>query len=202
MSGVGWSNISTANSVQTRSAINVNKIRVIEHSFAGKEVIFGVDGVNRPFRRSTATILEVFSNQGTSAAETGDQLSNPFTTTSGSAVVAVVSTAHGLTTGATVRFSNINVDLGGQTANSIDFTVTSASVDGFTFNLATASAVANQSGVGGTSVNYFYTYTSTSDIIGTSLVADFRNHMMLAGAADNPNNLIVSEPNNDLSFLT
>ena len=200
VSGVGWSNISTANSVQTRSAINVNKIRVIEHSFAGKEVIFGVDGVNRPFRQSTATILEVFSNQGTSAAETGDQLSNPFTTTSGSAVVAVVSTAHGLTTGATVRFSNINVDLGGQTANSIDFTVTSASVDGFTFNLATASAVANQSGVGGTSVNYFYTYTSTSDIIGTSLVADFRNHMMLAGAADNPNNLIVSEPNNDLKF--
>ena len=32
---------------------------------------------------------------------------------------------------------NINVDLGGQTANSIDFTVTTASVDGFTFNLAT-----------------------------------------------------------------
>jgi hypothetical protein len=60
--------------------------------------------------------------------------------------------------------------------------------------------VANQSGVGGTSVNYFYTYTSTSDIIGTSLVADFRNHMMLAGAADSPNNLIVSEPTNDLKF--
>ena len=201
ISGVGWSNISTANSIDTRSAIGVNKIRTIEHSFAGKEVVFGVDGVNRPFRQSTATILEVFSNQGTSSADTESQLSNPFTTTSGSAVVTVVSTAHGLSPGDTARFTNINVDLGGQTANSIDFTVvTAATTDSFTFNLSTASAVANQSGVGGAAVNFFYTYGSTADVVGTSLVADFRNHIVLAGASDNPNNLIISQPNRDLKF--
>lgn len=201
VSGVGWSNISTANSVQTRSAIGVNKIRTIEHSFAGKEVVFAVDGVNRPFRQSTATILEIFSHQGTSSTDTASQLSNPFSTTSGSAVVTVVATAHGLSIGDTARFSNINVDLGGQTANSIDFTVASvASANGFTFTLSTASAVADQTNVGGTAVNFFYTYGSTADVVQTSLVADFRNHIMLSGAADNPNHLIISQPNNDLKF--
>lgn len=201
VSGVGWSNISTANSVQTRSAIGVNKIRTIEHSFAGKEVVFAVDGVNRPFRQSTATVLEIFSHQGTSSTDTASQLSNPFSTTSGSAVVTVVATAHGLSVGDTARFSNINVDLGGQTANSIDFTVASvASANGFTFTLSTASAVADQSNVGGIAVNFFYTYGSTADVVQTSLVADFRNHIMLSGAADNPNHLIISQPNNDLKF--
>ena len=201
VSGVGWSNISTANSVQTRSAIGVNKIRTIEHSFAGKEVVFAVDGVNRPFRQSTATILEIFSHQGTSSTDTASQLSNPFSTTSGSAVVTVVATAHGLSIGDTARFSNINVDLGGQTANSIDFTVASvASANGFTFTLSTASAVADQTNVGGAAVNFFYTYGSTADVVQTSLVADFRNHIMLSGAADNPNHLIISQPNNDLKF--
>ena len=201
VSGVGWSNISTANSVQTRSAIGVNKIRTIEHSFAGKEVVFAVDGVNRPFRQSTATVLEIFSHQGTSSTDTASQLSNPFSTTSGSAVVTVVATAHGLSIGDTARFSNINVDLGGQTANSIDFTVaTVASANGFTFTLSTASAVADQTNVGGAAVNFFYTYGSTADVVQTSLVADFRNHIMLSGAADNPNHLIISQPNNDLKF--
>ena len=201
VSGVGWSNISTANSVQTRSAIGVNKIRTIEHSFAGKEVVFAVDGVNRPFRQSTATVLEIFSHQGTSSTDTASQLSNPFSTTSGSAVVTVIATAHGLSIGDTARFSNINVDLGGQTANSLDFTVASvASANGFTFTLSTASAVADQTNVGGTAVNFFYTYGSTADVVQTSLVADFRNHIMLSGAADNPNHLIISQPNNDLKF--
>ena len=202
-SASGWTNISTASSVNTRSAIGVSRIRTIEHSFTGKQVVFGVDGVNKPFRQTTATILEVFSNQGTDSAETNSQLSNPFTTTSGSAVVTVVSTGHGLTVGDTVRFSNINVDLGNQTANSIDFTVaTVSSANGFTFNLSAPSSASNQTAVGGSAVNFFYSFASETDLNGVALVSDFRNHVFVAGNPANPNNVVFSEPNTDLKFTT
>lgn len=201
-SGVGWVNLSTAASIQNRSAIGVNKLRTTEHSFTGKEVHVIVDGVNKPVRHATADFLQIYDRQGTSDADTENQLSNPFSTSNGDATVTVVHADHGLSTGDTVRFTNIDVDLGGQSANSLDFTVaTVVSTASYTFELATASSVSSQNNVGGTAVNWFYIHeTNQFDIEGASLVDDFRNHTFFAGMSAFPNFLVFSAPNNDLDY--
>jgi hypothetical protein len=198
----GWTNISTASSIHTQSAIGVTRLRTSDHSFTGKEVLVIVDGVNKPIRQSTADFLQIYDRQGTSATDTENQLSNPFSTSNGDATVTVVHADHGLSTGDIVRFTNINVDLGGQSANSLDFTVaTVVSTASYTFELATASSVSSQNNVGGTAVNWFYIHeTNQFDIEGASLVDDFRNHTFFAGMSAFPNFLVFSAPNNDLDY--
>ena len=198
--GVGWgSDITTG----TRSAIGVNKLRTTEHSFTGSEVHIVTDGVNRPFRHNGTTYIEIYDRQGTSDTDTEDQLSNIFDTSNGDATVNVTHVGHGLTVGDTVRFSNIDVNLGGENANNKDYTVTViVDADNYEFELSSASTVSAQNNVGGTAINWFYTLagTGTKNVTSAKYNTDFRNHIFFAGMSDNPNFLVFSSPNTDLNY--
>ena len=198
--GVGWgSDITTG----TRSAIGVNKLRTTEHSFTGLEVHIVTDGVNRPFRHNGTTYIEIYDRQGTSDTDTEDQLSNIFDTSNGDATVNVTHVGHGLSVGDTVRFSNINVNLGGEDANNKDYTVTViVDADNYEFELSSPSTVSTQNNVGGTAINWFYTLagTGTKNVTSAKYNTDFRNHIFFAGMSDNPNFLVFSSPNTDLNY--
>jgi hypothetical protein len=196
--GVGWGADITNGD---RSAIGINKLRTTEHSFTGSEVHIVTDGVNRPFRHNGTTYIEIYDRQGTSDTDTEDQLSNIFDTNNGDATVTVTHVGHDLAVGDTVRFSNINVNLGGQNANNKDYTVTViVDADNYEFELDSVSTVATQNNVGGTAINWFYTLAGTKNIETAKYNTDFRNHIFLAGMSDNPNFLVFSSPNTDLNY--
>jgi len=198
VSGVGWGSDITSG---TRSVINVNKLRTTEHSFTGSEVHIVTDGVNRPFRHDGSTYIEIYDRQGTEAADTEDQLSNIFDTSNGDATVNVTHVGHGLAVGDTVRFSNIDVNLGGENANNKDYTVTViVDADNYEFELSSPSTVSTQNNVGGTAINFFYTFSSLKDLVGAKYNTDFRNHIFFAGMPSNPNFLVFSSPNTDLNY--
>ena len=196
--GVGWgSDITTG----TRSAIGVNKLRTTEHSFTGSEVHIVTDGVNRPFRHNGSTYIEIYDRQGTADTDTEDQLSNIFDTNNGDATVNVTHVGHGLAVGDTVRFSNIDVNLGDEDANNKDYTVTViVDDDNYEFELSSASTQPTQNNVGGTAINFFYTFSSLKDLVGAKYNTDFRNHIFFAGMSSNPNFLVFSSPNTDLNY--
>ena len=198
--GAGWgSNLL----VTTRSAVGVDKLRVSSHSFTGIEVTVVTDGVNRPWRHSGATFIDMYDKQGTSATDTEAQLSNAFDSVNTDATVTIDHVAHGLSVGDTVRFSGVSVTVGGVSMNDTDFTVaTIADVDTYTFELSSPSGVSNQTNVGGTAINFFYKFAANKDLEKAKFSTDFRNHLFLAGMSDNTNSLVFSAPNNDLNFQT
>ena len=196
--GAGWGSNLLAT---TRSAVGVDKLRVSSHSFTGTEVTVVTDGVNRPWRHSGATFIDMYDKQGTSATDTEAQLSNAFDSVNTDATVTIDHAAHGLAVGDTVRFSGVSVTVGGVSMNDTDFTVaTVADVDTYTFELSSPSGVSNQTNVGGTAINFFYSYAATKDVQKAKFSTDFRNHLFLAGMSDNTNSLLFSSPNNDLNF--
>tara|TARA_R110000751_G_scaffold242824_1_gene343088 strand:+ start:1109 stop:3229 length:2121 start_codon:yes stop_codon:yes gene_type:complete len=200
ISGVGWgSNVGPTG----RGVINVSKLRTADHSFTGTPVDVIVDGINRPLRHSDTTFIEIFDKQGTSATDTEAQLSNAFDSVNSDATVTVDHVAHTLAVGDVVRYSGVNVNVGGVSINDTDFTVaTVADVDTYTFELGSTSGVGSQTNVGGTAINFFYTRsTSSKDFIGAKYTTDFRNHQFFAGMSINPNFLAYSAPNNDLNFV-
>ena len=196
--GSGWGSNLLAT---TRSAVGVDKLRVSTHSFTGTEVTVITDGVNRPWRHSGATFIDMYDKQGTSATDTEAQLSNAFDSVNTDATVTVDHTAHGLAVGDTVRFSGVNVSVGGVSMNDTDFTVaTITDANIYTFELSSPSGVSNQTNVGGTAINFFYSFADTKDVQKAKFSTDFRNHLFLAGMSDNTNSLLFSSPNNDLNF--
>jgi hypothetical protein len=198
--GVGWSAVNNTSDTNTRSAVGVTKLRTNEHSFTGSEVVIVVDGVNRPLRHSSTTPIELYDRQGSSLTETEDQLSNPFSISSGTSIVTVDHVAHGMHVGDIVKFSNVNVNIGTEDINDNDYTVaTVVDADSYTFTIL-ATATSTQNTVGGTAVNWFYTHTDIANIEGSKFVTDFRNHLFFAGSEDNPNRITFSNPNSDLRY--
>ncbi len=204
VAGVGWYNESTAGGFVERKATGVGKLRFTEHSFTGSEVHILVDGVNRPIRHNGAVFIEVYDRQGTASLETHAQLSDPFSYNNSTPTLVTVShTNHSLAVGDTVRFSNVNVNIGNIDINNTDFTVTAKnSDDEYVFGLGATGTGASQNNVGGSTVNWFYTYTATlnRDHDTASLVTDFANHTFFAGMSALPNILTFSEPNSDLLY--
>jgi hypothetical protein len=198
--GVGWSAVNNTSDTNTRSAVGVTKLRTNEHSFTGSEVVIVVDGVNRPLRHSSTTPIELYDRQGSGLTETEDQLSNPFSISSGTSIVTVAHVAHGMHVGDIVKFSNVNVNIGTEDINDNDYTVaTVVDADSYTFTIL-ATATSTQNNVGGTAVNWFYTHTDIANIEGSKFVTDFRNHLFFAGSEDNPNRITFSNPNSDLRY--
>ena len=200
VSGVGWgSNVGPTG----RSVINVEKLRTEDHSFTGTPVHVIVDGINRPVRHNGTTFISIYDKQGTSATDTETRLSNAFDSVDGDATITVDHVAHTLAVGDVVRYSGVNVNVGGVSINDTDFTVaTVASVDLYTFELGSASDVTGQTNVGGTAINFFYVRsTSSKDFVGAKYTTDFRNHQFFAGMSINSNYLAYSAPNNDLDFV-
>jgi hypothetical protein len=198
--GVGWSAVNNTSDTNTRSAVGVTKLRTNEHSFTGSEVVVVVDGVNRPLRHSSTTPIELYDRQGSALTETEDQLSNPFSISSGTSIVTVDHVAHGMHVGDIVKFSNVNVNIGTEDINDNDYTVaTVVDADSYTFTIL-ATATSTQNNVGGTAVNWFYTHTDIANIEGSKFVTDFRNHLFFAGSEDNPNRITFSNPNSDLRY--
>lgn len=196
--GVGWgSDITTG----TRSAIGINKLRTTEHSFTGSEVHIVTDGVNRPFRHNGVTYIEIYDRQGTANTDTEAQLSNAFSSSNGSVTISVAHTGHGLALNEVVRFSNVSGTVGGFNINNTNYTVTNVvNADTYEFSLASP-ATASDNNVGGTAINWFYTFSGQSKNIETAKYStDFRNHIFLAGMSDNPNFLVFSSPNTDLNY--
>lgn len=200
VSGVGWgSNVGPTG----RSAIKVSKLRVSHHNFMGSDITVIVDGVNRPVRHADTTFIEVFDVQGTSSADTNTQLSNAFDSVNGDATVTVDHVAHGLVVGDTVKFSNVNVNIGGVDINNTNFTIATVSTDLYTFELGSSSSAGSQTNVGGTAINYFYTRATSStvkDIIAAKYTTDFSEHQFFAGMSGTPNFLVHSRPGDDLDF--
>jgi hypothetical protein len=198
--GVGWSAVNNTSDTNTRSAVGVTKLRTNEHSFTGSEVVIVVDGVNRPLRHSSTTPIELYDRQGSGLTETEDQLSNPFSISSGTSIVTVAHVAHGMHVGDIVKFSNVNVNIGTEDINDNDYTVaTVVDADSYTFTIL-ATATSTQNNVGGTAVNWFYTHTDIANIEGSKFVTDFRNHLFFAGSEDNFNRITFSNPNSDLRY--
>jgi hypothetical protein len=198
--GVGWSAVNNTSDTNTRSAVGVTKLRTNEHSFTGSEVVIVVDGVNRPLRHSSTTPIELYDRQGSGLTETEDQLSNPFSISNGTSIVTVDHVAHGMHVGDTVKFSNVNVNIGTEDINGNDYTVaTVIDDDSYTFVIS-ATASLTQNTVGGTAVNWFYTHTDIANIEGAKFVTDFRNHLFFAGSEDNFNRITFSNPNSDLRY--
>jgi hypothetical protein len=79
-------------------------------------------------------------------------LTDPFTTSNGSASVSVTHTDHGLATGASVTFSNQSSTVGGLTLTG-PYTITVSDEDTYTF---TAGGAAGSSATGGGNVDYVY----------------------------------------------
>jgi hypothetical protein len=163
-----------------------------------------VDGINRPARHSGTTFSEIFDKQGTAAADTETQLSNAFDSVNGDATVTVDHVAHTLAVGDVVRYSGVNVNVGGVSINDTNFTVaTVASVDLYTFELDSASGVTGQTNVGGTAISFFYTRANTStvkDIVAAKFTTDFSDHQFFAGMSGTLNHLVFSKPSNDLDY--
>ena len=200
VAGVGWgSNVGPTG----RSVIGVSKLRVSDHSFVGAEITVIADGVNRPVRHTGTTFIEIFDKQGTSSADTDAVLSNAFDSVNSDATVTVDHVAHTLAVGDIVRYSGVNVNVGGVSINDANFTVaTVADVDTYTFELGSTSGVGSQTNVGGTAINFFYNRnTSSKDFIGAKFTTDFRNHQFFAGMSVHPNFLVFSAPNDDLDFV-
>ena len=198
--GVGWSAVNNTSDTNTRSAVGVTKLRTNEHSFTGSEVVVVVDGVNRPLRHNSTAPIELYDRQGSSLSETENQLSNPFSISNGTSTVTVDHVAHGMHVGDTVKFSNVNVNIGTEDINDNDYTVaTVVDADSYTFTIS-ATASLTQNNVGGTAVNWFYTHTDIANIEGAKFVTDFRNHLFFAGSEDNPNRITFSNPNSDLRY--
>jgi hypothetical protein len=102
--------------------------------------------------------------------------------------------------GDTVKFSNVNVNIGTEDINDNDYTVaTVVDADSYTFTIS-ATASLTQNNVGGTAVNWFYTHTDIANIEGAKFVTDFRNHLFFAGSEDNFNRITFSNPNSDLRY--
>jgi hypothetical protein len=198
--GVGWSAVNNTSDTNTRSAVGVTKLRTNEHSFTGLEVVVVVDGVNRPLRHNSTSPIELYDRQGSSLSETENQLSNPFSISNGTSTVTVDHVAHGMHVGDTVKFSNVNVNIGTEDINDNDYTVaTVVDADSYTFTIS-ATASPTQNNVGGTAVNWFYTHTDIANIEGAKFVTDFRNHLFFAGSEDNFNRITFSNPNSDLRY--
>jgi hypothetical protein len=198
--GVGWSAVNNTSDTNTRSAVGVTKLRTNEHSFTGSEVVIVVDGVNRPLRHSSTTPIELYDRQGSGLTETEDQLSNPFSISSGTSIVTVDHAAHGMHVADIVKFSNVNVNIGTEDINDNDYTVaTVVDADSYTFTIS-ATATSTQNNVGGTAVNWFYTHTDIANIEGAKFVTDFRNHLFFAGSGANSNSITFSNPNSDLRY--
>jgi hypothetical protein len=198
--GVGWSAVNNTSDTNTRSAVGVTKLRTNEHSFTGSEVVIVVDGVNRPLRHSSTTPIELYDRQGSGLTETEDQLSNPFSISTGTSIVTVDHVAHGMHVGDIVKFSNVDVNIGTEDINDNDYTVaTVVDADSYTFTIL-ATATSTQNNVGGTAVNWFYTHTDIANIEGAKFVTDFRNHLFFAGSEDNFNRITFSNPNSDLRY--
>jgi hypothetical protein len=198
--GVGWSAVNNTSDTNTRSAVGVTKLRTNEHSFTGSEVVVVVDGVNRPLRHNSTAPIELYDRQGSSLSETENQLSNPFSISNGTSTVTVDHVAHGMHVGDTVKFSNVNVNIGTEDINDNDYTVaTVVDADSYTFTIL-ATATSTQNNVGGTAVNWFYTHTDIANIEGAKFVTDFRNHLFFAGSEDNFNRITFSNPNSDLRY--
>jgi hypothetical protein len=198
--GVGWSAVNNTSDTNTRSAVGVTKLRTNEHSFTGSEVVVVVDGVNRPLRHNSTAPIELYDRQGSSLSETENQLSNPFSISNGTSTVTVDHVAHGMHVGDTVKFSNVNVNIGTEDINDNDYTVaTVVDADSYTFTIS-ATASSTQNNVGGTAVNWFYTHTDIANIEGAKFVTDFRNHLFFAGSEDNFNRITFSNPNSDLRY--
>jgi hypothetical protein len=198
--GVGWSAVNNTSDTNTRSAVGVTKLRTNEHSFTGSEVVVVVDGVNRPLRHNSTAPIELYDRQGSSLSETENQLSNPFSISNGTSTVTVDHVAHGMHVGDTVKFSNVNVNIGTEDINDNDYTVaTVVDADSYTFTIS-ATASLTQNNVGGTAVNWFYTHTDIANIEGAKFVTDFRNHLFFAGSEDNFNRITFSNPNSDLRY--
>jgi hypothetical protein len=198
--GVGWSAVNNTSDTNTRSAVGVTKLRTNEHSFTGSEVVIVVDGVNRPLRHNSTAPIELYDRQGSSLSETENQLSNPFSISNGTSTVTVDHVAHGMHVGDTVKFSNVNVNIGTEDINDNDYTVaTVVDADSYTFTIS-ATASSTQNNVGGTAVNWFYTHTDIANIEGAKFVTDFRNHLFFAGSEDNFNRITFSNPNSDLRY--
>jgi hypothetical protein len=198
--GVGWSAVNNTSDTNTRSAVGVTKLRTNDHSFTGSEVVVVVDGVNRPLRHNSTAPIELYDRQGSSLSETEDQLSNPFSISNGTSTVTVDHVAHGMHVGDTVKFSNVNVNIGTEDINDNDYTVaTVVDADSYTFTIS-ATASLTQNNVGGTAVNWFYTHTDIANIEGAKFVTDFRNHLFFAGSEDNFNRITFSNPNSDLRY--
>jgi hypothetical protein len=198
--GVGWSAVNNTSDTNTRSAVGVTKLRTNEHSFTGSEVVVVVDGVNRPLRHNSTEPIELYDRQGSSLSETENQLSNPFSISNGTSTVTVDHVAHGMHVGDTVKFSNVNVNIGTEDINDNDYTVaTVVDADSYTFTIS-ATASSTQNNVGGTAVNWFYTHTDIANIEGAKFVTDFRNHLFFAGSEDNFNRITFSNPNSDLRY--
>ena len=199
VSGVGWGSDLTNGD---RSAIGVTKLRKSPHTFTGSDVMVVTDGVGRPFRHSDTTYIDIFDRTGTADTDTESQLSNAISSTNGSAVVNVVHTLHGLSPGDTVKFTNVNVNIGGVNINGTTHTVhTVADSHNYTFNLSGASSASSQTTVGGTAINYFYVFlTSAKNIEGAKYTATFSNHQFFAGMTASSNYLVFSAPNTDLRY--
>jgi hypothetical protein len=112
--------------------------------------------------------------------------------------------AHTLAVGDIVRYSGVNVNVGGVSINDTNFTVaTVASVDLYTFELDSASGVTGQTNVGGTAISFFYTRANTStvkDIVAAKFTTDFSDHQFFAGMSGTLNHLVFSKPSNDLDY--
>jgi hypothetical protein len=92
---------------------------------------------------------------------------------SGSSIVTVTSTAHGLSVGEWITFSNIDTDLGGLDLNNSEFNVASAATaDSFTFvaDLAADSTVSSTAANITYTVSRYYTIYSHTDGVGWSAV--------------------------------
>ena len=92
---------------------------------------------------------------------------------SGSSIVTVTSTAHGLSVGEWITFSNIDTDLGGLDLNNSEFNVASAATaDSFTFvaDLAADSTVSSTAANITYTVSRYYTIYDHTDGVGWSAV--------------------------------
>ena len=201
VAGVGWgSNVGPTG----RTALGVKKLRVSHHNFTGSEVTVIADGINRPVRHSGTTFVEIFDKQGSTAADTEAVLSNIFDSVNSDATVTVDHVAHTLVVGDTVRYSGVNVNVGGVSINDANFTVaTVADVDTYTFELGSTSSVGSQTNVGGTAISFFYTRANSGtakDIVAAKITTDFSDHQFFAGMSGNNNFLVFSRPSNDLDF--
>ena len=106
-----------------------------------------------------------FSDVATQSATTGS-LTNPFSTTLGSAVVKVTHTSHNLITGHTYTISGVAAAVNGIPAGELNATHTVTVVDADNFNITvTTNATSTGSGAGG-AVNYSHNNkTASGDIV-------------------------------------
>ena len=199
VSGVGWGSDITSG---TRNAIGVTKLRHTGHTFTGSDAIVAVDGVNRPFRHINTDYIELFDRQGTSDTDTEAQLSNVFSSTNGDATVTVSQQLHGLVVGDTVKFSGVNVNIGGVSINSVAYSVATVADDNtFTFELSGVSSASSQASVGGTAINFFYIHAAAGkNIDAAKYTTTFSSHQFFAGMPAAPNLVVFSAPNTDLKY--